>query len=179
MNRKRRLFLLAGLLAAALLAVAAFILRAPAEPSASAAEATPLAAAARTSFPGLVPAAGEPDLAGLHTVNPPKGHAIQVGGPFDDRLVLENLAFNGSAASGAVRVTSDVSDVLELQVLAGFYDHKGVLLGTARFVHHLGSEGHNHAGAPEEREEFSIAVPTKYYGKAISAAVGIPVLVNE
>jgi hypothetical protein len=179
MNRKRRLLLLAGLLAAALLAAAAFTLRTPAGPSALATEATPMAAAARTTFPGLVPAAGEPDLPALHTVKPPKGQATQIAGPFDDRLVLENLAFNGSAATGAVRVTSDVSDVLELQVLAGFYDHNGALLGTARFVHHLGSESHNHAGPPEERETFSIAVPAKYLGKAVSAAVGVPVLVNE
>ena len=179
MNHKRRLLLLAGLLAAALLAVAAFTMGTTAQPSRSANEATPVAAAARTSFPGLAPAAGEPDLPGLHTLNPPSGHAVQVPGPFDDRLVLEHLTFTGSATTGAVRVTSDVSDVLELQVLAGFYDHDGALLGTARFVHHLGSESHNHAGPPEEREKFSIAVPAKYHGKAVSATVGVPVLVNE
>jgi hypothetical protein len=93
--------------------------------------------------------------------------------------VLENLTFEGTAATGAVRITSDVSDLLELQVLAGFYDDQGTLLGTARFVHHLGSEGHNHAGPPEEREEFSIPVPADFQARAVSASVGVPVLVNE
>lgn len=176
MTLKKRLLLIAGLPAAALAAAAALTLNSP--PAHTTAEAVPMAAA-RTAFPDLVPASGEPDLAGLHTARPPKGQLVQVPGSFDDRFVLENLAFNGKAATGAVTVTSDVSDVLELQVLAGFYDAKGSLLGIARFVHHAGSEGHNHTGPPEEREAFNIPVPAEFQGKAVSAAVGIPVLVNE
>ena len=79
-------------------------------------------------------------------------------GPFDDRFLLENLAFDGASVSGAVRVTSDVSAVLDLEVVAGFYDDKGALLGTGRFVHHLVDDG-SHSGAPEELVTFTIAVP--------------------
>jgi hypothetical protein len=93
--------------------------------------------------------------------------------------VFEGLAFEGQAATGTVRVTSDVSDLLELQVLAGFYDDRGNLLGTARFVHHLGTEGHEHAGPSEEGEAFTIPVPAGLGPQAVSAAVGVPVLVNE
>ena len=136
-------------------------------------------ATVQTSFPGLAPAAGEPDLPGLQAAHPAAGQAIQVGGPFDDRFVLENTAFTGSAATGTIRITSDVSDLLELQILAGFYDEKGALLGTGRFEHHLGEEGHNHEGPPSETETFSIDVPANLAGKAVSAALGVPVLVNE
>jgi hypothetical protein len=102
-----------------------------------------------------------------------------VEGPFDDRFVVEGLAFDGQAATGAVRITSDVSELLELQVLAGFYDDGGNFLGTARFVHHLGSDGHEHAGPSDEGEVFTIPVPDELKSRAASAAVGIPVLVNE
>lgn len=178
MNRKSRLFLVAGLLVVALATLAFFAIRGTSSPV-SPAEGGPLAAAAKTSFPGLDAANGEPDLAGLHTTRPSRGQVLQVQGPFDDRLVLEDLAFDGTAATGAVRVSSDVSDLLELQVLAGFYDDQGALLGTVRFEHHLGSDGHNHTGPPEEREPFSISVPAEFQAKAVSAAVGVPVLVNE
>ncbi|MBC7441019.1 MAG: hypothetical protein H7311_00585, partial [Ramlibacter sp.] len=91
---------------------------------------------------------------------------------------LEGLAFDGAAVTGAVLVTSDVSDVLELQVLAGFYDAQGTLLGTDRFVHHLVEDG-THVGTPEERETFRIEVPAALAAQAVSVALGVPVLVNE
>lgn len=179
MTYRSRFILPTVLLAAALALLAFLAIRGSAAPPSSPAEAAPPAAAAKTSFPGLDAAKGEPDLAGLQTTRPARGQVLQVPGPFDDRLVLENLAFDGAAATGAVRVTSDVSDLLDLQVLAGFYDDQGVLLGTARFVHHLGSEGHDHAGPALEGEEFSIQVPAEFQARAVSAAVGVPVLVNE
>ena len=178
MNRKSRILLIAALVAASLAVLALVVVGGRASTSA-AGDNVPLAAAAKTSFPGLTAAEGEPDLAGLQTTRPSRGQVLQVQGPFDDRLVFEGLAFDGQATTGAVRITSDVSDLLELQVLAGFYDDHGTLLGTARFEHHLGSNGHNHSGPPEEREEFSIAVPAELKAKAVSAAVGVPVLVNE
>ena len=180
MSRKTRILLIAitALVAASVAVLAVVLLGGQASTSAAGNDA-PLAGAAKTSFPGLAAAEGEPDLAGLQTARPGPGQALQVQGPFDDRLAFEDLAFNGQAVTGAVRITSDVSDLLELQVLAGFYDDHGTLLGTARFEHHLGSEGHNHSGPPEEREEFSIPVPAELQTKALSAAVGVPVLVNE
>lgn len=136
------------------------------------------AAAARTSFPGLAAARGEPQLSSIGASHPRRGQILQAKGPFDDRFVLESTTFDGSAVSGAVRVTSDVSDMLELQVLAGFFDEQGHLLGTGRFVHHLG-ESDAHTGPPEEREQFRIPVPGALAHRAVSVTIGVPVLVNE
>ncbi|MFF1385637.1 hypothetical protein ACFVWT_18960 [Arthrobacter sp. NPDC058288] len=175
---RRRFILPAGLLITAL-ALTTFVLITAQQPSGQAVTVPgPVSAAARTSFPGLAAAGGEPDLPGLHAPGPGTGQVVQIPGPLDDRFVLEGLAFNGSAVSGTVRTTGTLSDLLDLQVLAGFYDDRGSLLGTARFVHHRGSE-ETHPDAPEGHQEFAISVPAQYQGAAVSAAVGVPVLVNE
>lgn len=137
------------------------------------------AATVQTSFPSLTAAHGEPVLPGLQEAHPAPGQVIQARGPFDDRFVLEGTAFTGAAASGNIRITSDVSDLLELQIVAGFHDEKGALLGIRRFEHHAGAEGHNHEGPPSETKEFTIDVPADMVGKAVSAVLGVPVLVNE
>lgn len=136
------------------------------------------APAARTSFPGLAAARGEPQMASIRASHPRRGQILQAKGPFDDRFVLEGTTFDGSAVSGAVRVTSDVSDVLELQVLAGFFDERGNLVGTGRFVHHLG-ESHAHTGPLKEREQFRIPLPAALAHRAVSVTIGVPILVNE
>lgn len=149
---------------------------APAEPSALAAQ----PAAVRTELPGLSAPAGEPDLPSLADTRPQPGQAVRATGPFDNRFEIDGLSFDGHTVSGAIRVTTDVSDLIELQVIAGFYDAGGRLLGTARFEHHAdGDAGHGHAGPPSEIQEFSIDVPSAATGAAVSAAVGVPVLVNE
>jgi hypothetical protein len=68
-----------------------------------------------------------------------------------------------------------------LEALAGFYDRDGALLGTARDVYHLdeSTEDPTHEGVPDEAHPFRIRVPADLQGRAVSAAVGIPVLVNE
>jgi len=137
------------------------------------------ASPARTRFPGLVAASGEPTLAGLTSVKPRPGVVVRVAGPFDDRFTLSKLAFNGSRVSGRVLVTSDVSEILDFEAVAGFYGPAGNLLGTNRFVHHGSEESHTQAGPPSQLQTFSIAVPEKLRGQAVSAAVGVPVLVNE
>ncbi|GGI82646.1 hypothetical protein [Pseudarthrobacter scleromae] len=180
MNRKPWIPLMAALAAASLAVLAPAVLGGRPSAPAPGADSVPQAsAAAKTTFPGLDSAEGEPDLAGLRTTRPAPGQILGIQGPFDDRILFKDLAFDGQAATGTVRVTSDVSDLLELQVLAGFYDDRGNLLGTARFVHHLGTEGHAHSGPSEEGEEFSIPVPAGLAPLAVSAAVGVPVLVNE
>jgi hypothetical protein len=178
MNRKPRFLLLGTLIALSLLLLAAVVLMGRASTPGPEAVAPP-AAAAKTTFPGLASAEGEPDLQGLRTTRPSPGQILEIQGAFDDRLEFEGLAFDGEAATGSVKVTSDVSDLLELQVLAGFYDDSGNLLGTARFVHHLGAEGHGHSGPSDDGEEFNIPVPAELKPRAVSAAVGVPVLVNE
>ena len=134
---------------------------------------TPLA-----TFAGLAPATGDPELESLFRVHPSPGTIVAAAGPFDDRFALEDLAWDGGSVSGAVRVTSDVSDVLDLEVLAGFYDADGVLIGNGRFVHHL-TEDTAHTGPPLERQEFTIAVPADLSGRAVAVSIGVPVLVNE
>lgn len=163
----------------AVLAIVAFVAafavtRAVAEPT----PASEPAAAARTSFPDLEPAAGEPQLPGLAALRPAPGEVLQAPGPFDDRFVLTGLRLDAGTLSGSAEITSDVSELLEFEALAGFYDAQGRLLGTGRYVHHL-EEGHGHeAGPPNEHETFTITVPPEAAG-AVSAAVGVPVLVNE
>ena len=137
------------------------------------------ASAARTSLPGLVAAIGEPTLTGLGAAKPQPGTVGTVTGPFDGRFTMDKLVFDGSRVSGRVRITSDVSDILELEALAGFYGRDGKLLGTNRFVYHLVEEGHSHRGPPSELKAFTIPVPAGARGRAVSAAVGVPVLVNE
>ncbi|MGO4690550.1 hypothetical protein [Glaciibacter sp. 2TAF33] len=131
-----------------------------------------------TSFPGLAPATGEPTLPALAGLHPEPGAIVQAGGPFDDRFRLDALAFDGATLSGTVTITSDVSDLLELEVVAGFYGADGSLLGTGRYVHHADGD-HAHSGPPSESEAFEVAVPAGLAQQAVAVGVGVPVLVNE
>lgn len=137
-------------------------------------------AAAKTSFPDLAPATGEPVLPRLDALHPAPATVVQAAGPFDDRFDLDQLAFDGRTVAGRATITSDVSELLEFVALAGFYDRDGTLIGTARHTHHLGEHAHDESeGPPELAEEFTIEVPASLQGKAVAAAVGVPVLVNE
>jgi hypothetical protein len=179
-SRRPRLLLAVLALSAFVAALAVGRAVTDSEPSA------PATAAARTEFPGLEPAAAEPTLPGLTSVAPAPGEVAQASGPLDDRFVLSDLRFDGGVLHGVATVTSDVSEILDFEALAGFYDDRGRLLATATFVHHL-AEGHGHdeaghedaAGPPSEVQEFDIPVPAEAQGRAVSAAVGVPVLVNE
>lgn len=146
-------------------------------PSAAASAPDP-ATAARTSFPGLKAATGEPQLAGIRSAHPRPGTVGTVPGPFDDRFDLGALRVRDGVVVGSLHITSDVSDVLELQVLAGFYDARGHFLGTGRFVHHL-TEEKQHDGPPSEEERFTITAPERFRDRASAAVIGVPVLVNE
>lgn len=147
----------------------------------------PLADAARTVLPGLSAATGEPVLPALATLRPAAGSVVQAPGPFDGRFVLDNLTFDGRRVAATVRITSDVSGLLELEALAGFYDAKGTLLGTGRYVRpDPARQGHAEPTAPApggagagEAHRVTIDVPAALRGRAVSAAIGVPVLVNE
>ena len=150
-------------------------------PAASSDQPSP-AGAARTSFPGLQPAAAEPTIPGLDQLAPAPGAVVQAPGPFDDRFRFDGLTMDADGVHGSALITSDVSDVLEFEALAGFYDTNGHLIGTGRFVHHLDEDLVDPAeqgGPPNELEDFSIPMPAELAGRAVSAAVGVPVLVNE
>jgi hypothetical protein len=145
-------------------------------------DAVPRRPAARTSLPGLTPATREPELASLRTLHPAPGTVAEAAGPFDDRFEFRGLAFGADRVRGSVQVTSDVSDLLELEVVAGFYDARGRMLGIGRYVHHLdegSATAHDDTGPPSETEGFQIPVPAPLRGSAVSAAVGVVVLVNE
>jgi hypothetical protein len=139
-------------------------------------------AAARTSFPDLAPPSGDATLPSLATLSPTAGRVVQAEGPFDSRFELRGLRLQSGEVTGTATITSDVSEVLEFEALAGFYDRQGRLLGTARYVHHLDESEGGHAhdeGTPDESVPFSIEVPEELADAAVSAAVGVPVLVNE
>ncbi|MFE6995224.1 hypothetical protein ACFVAE_04650 [Microbacterium sp. NPDC057659] len=131
-----------------------------------------------TTFPDLPAPSGEPELASLQDLHPAPGRVPLAAGPFDDRFVVRDVAFDGAVVTGELEITSDVSDVLELMVVAGFYDDGGRMLGTARFEQHADGD-HDHAGVPSETIAFRIEVPAGLRGKAVAAAIGVPVLVNE
>lgn len=137
--------------------------------------------AVATTLPGLTAPTGQPQLASIRTLHPQSGALVQATGPFDDRFALDALAFDGTSVSGSVRVTSDVSAVLDLEVVAGFYDAGGAFIGTARFSYHATDDGPTDpvTGTPVETIPFQVAVPAEFAGRAASASVGVPVLVNE
>ena len=176
MKISTRLLLTAGALAAALLGASSC---AGTTGTLAAQEEAASSVTVQTAFAGLAAASAEPMLESLATLRPRPGTVVQAAGPFDGRFTLDRPALAGGSVTGAVTITTDVSDLLELEVLVGFYDKDGVLLGTDRFVHHAGAEGHAHSGPPSETEPFSINVPKELADRTVSAAVGVPVLVNE
>ncbi|MBB6629760.1 hypothetical protein H5V45_20755 [Nocardioides sp. KIGAM211] len=133
---------------------------------------------ARTALPGLAPATGEPTLPGFDTARPAAGAVARVAGPFDDRYTWSGLRLGDGRVSGDLTVTSDVSDLLELEVVVGFYDARGDLLGTRRAVRHH-TLHQDRAGAPDETQHVVVGVPGGLRGAVVAAAVGVPVLVNE
>jgi hypothetical protein len=139
------------------------------------------ATAARTTFPDLQPVAEEATLSSLQGLRPAAGTVVEAPGPFDDRFHFDRLRFDGTTVRGTTTITSDVSDLLELEVLAAFYDEEGALLSTARDTYHLDEShpGSDHAGVPAEARTFAIAVPEGLREDAVAAAVGVAVLVNE
>ena len=134
---------------------------------------------ARTALPGLAPASGEPTLPGFTTARPTQGSVAQVPGPFDERYIWTGLHFADGRLSGDLTITSDVSDVLELEVLVGFYDTKARLLGMSRFVRHHTMHEDTPGGVPDESQHIAVKVPTRLRAATVAAAVGVPVLVNE
>lgn len=181
MSTKRSALVVGGVLALAALFASGWVLAGLPGPKGGPPRTT-FPAAARTTLPGLADPAREPVMASLRRLAPTSGQVLHAPGPFDERFTLAHLAFDGRAVTGSATITSDVSDILEFEALAGFYDAQGQLIGTARSAHHH-QEAHG-AGdpvtaSPEEEERFTISVPATLRGRAVAAAVGVPVLVNE
>lgn len=151
-----------ALLAATAVAAALTGCSSTATPSA-APVAEPVAASTPLAAPAVVPRAGQ---------------VLQEAGPFDDRFALTGLAVADGAVTGALRVTSDVSQLVVLEVAASFYDAAGTLLGTEVQVHEDDhGSGEVHTG--EEVVEVEVPAGGAYAARAVAATVRVPVLVNE
>lgn len=133
----------------------------------------------RTSLPGLTPASGEPTLPGFDTARPAVGTVARVAGPFDDRFAWSHLQLASGRLSGDLTVTSDVSELLELEVLVGFYDATGRLLQVSRAVTHTSLHQQPASDVPDESQRVVVDIPQDLRRSAVAAAVGVPVLVNE
>ncbi|MGW2860499.1 hypothetical protein [Streptomyces sp. NPDC001205] len=104
-------------------------------------------------------------------------------GPFTDRVKVSGSTLGaGSAVTGHLAVTSDVSELIALELRAAYYDADGRLLGTGSFQY--AEEGHDeHKGGHTPAAEgpgidFKVE-PGALTGTPTSAVLSIPVLVNE
>lgn len=125
------------------------------------------------------PPTGDPDLPGFATADPVPGTVARVAGPFDDRFVLHDVRLGRSAVTGELEVTSDVSDILELQVVVAFYDSTGTRTGQERYTYHLDEGSDPQARPTRPGHAFAVTIPPAIREGVTSAAVGVPVLVNE
>ncbi|MFG2818751.1 hypothetical protein ACGFX4_04905 [Kitasatospora sp. NPDC048365] len=103
-------------------------------------------------------------------------------GPFTDRVAFTGLALDkGSTVKGHLTITSDVSDVLALEVHAGFYDAAGHLVGSGVF-HYQEEEAatgeHDGPRAAGGGIDFSLPAE-KLTGTPVGVVLTLPVLVNE
>ncbi|MBA2807794.1 hypothetical protein E0500_010325 [Streptomyces sp. KM273126] len=152
-------------------------------PAAKDREAEPLAAG--TSAAALPPPRSAPSPAATLPAPPKRGEVRIEEGPFTDRVRLTGLSLTGgSAVSGHLAITSDVSDVLALELRAAYYDAEGRLVGTGSFEYQEeGQEadgGHHHDGPRAAGEGIDFKAPaTELTGTAAAAVVSVPVLVNE
>ncbi|MFE9368434.1 hypothetical protein ACFYM2_01420 [Streptomyces sp. NPDC006711] len=113
-------------------------------------------------------------------------------GPFSDRVKVTGAAIGArSAVTGHLAVTSDVSELIALELRAAYYDADGKLLGTGSYHYaeegHEGQEGRQGQGAhgagqvpPAEGAgiDFEI-VPASLGATPAGAVLSLPVLVNE
>ena len=112
---------------------------------------------------------------------PRPGTVVQGVGPFDDRFTLSGLTLAQGAVTGQLLITSDVSEIIVLEVHAAFYDTAGTLLGRVVQVHQddHGGNGSGVAGLPDESVAVAVTAPAAYRDRVSAARVTVPVLVNE
>ncbi|MEV6547707.1 hypothetical protein AB0M57_03245 [Streptomyces sp. NPDC051597] len=145
------------------------------------------AAAPAVTFPAP---SGAPAPAKTLAKIPAKGEVRLEQGPFTDRVRVTGLALSEREPSvtGHFAITSDVSDVLALELRAAFYDERGHLVGTGSFQYaeegEAGEAAHGTAGHAKPRAEgagidFSAVPKTALTGTPASAVLSVPVLVNE
>ncbi len=123
-----------------------------------------------------VTAAGPPAPPGRLDPVPAPGTVVHGAGPFDDRYGLTAVRLRDRTLTGTLVVTSDVSELLDLEVHAACYDRAGALLGIARQVVH--GEDHAHEAADEDAAD-EVPVRLRCPARVRSAVLTVPVLVNE
>lgn len=133
---------------------------------------------------GQASAAASRPTAAFDIASPPPGAAPAAGqvrqapGPFDDRFTLSDLQLVDGGVRGRLTVTSDVSDIIVLEVHSAFYDASGVLLGTAVQVQ---QQNHDSSGTavPDENVDLHVQPAAAFRQRVAAARVWVPVLVNE
>ena len=134
----------------------------------------PYAAVASTTAPK-----GELPPAARLAVLPAPGTVTELVGPFDDRFTLAELRLTSGVVTSKLRVTSDVSEIIDFEIVAAFYDAKGGLLGTARQGI---KEGDGSAGSPTAENGgvlLRLAAAPAYLNRVASVQVRVPIMVNE
>ncbi|MVU82734.1 hypothetical protein GPX89_36560 [Nocardia sp. ET3-3] len=131
---------------------------------------------APAAAPVAAPRSAEPPAA---TASIAPGEVRLTPGPFTDRVRVRDTRVDVSSVHGVLTITSDVSDVLALEVHAAFYDATGHLVATGTFEQAAEQSLTPGAHTPgEEGIPFTItAAPAE--ATTTSAVLTIPVLVNE
>ncbi|MEC3917524.1 hypothetical protein [Nocardia sp. CDC160] len=144
-----------------------------------------VAGCSSTSHPAT-PAPAAAPMAAPRTTEPPAttisvapGEVRLSPGPFTDRVRLTGTRLDGPSVHGTLAITTDVSDILALEVHAAFYDATGHLVGTGTFEH---ADEEPVAGGPHISSNDGIPftiTATPAATTATAAVLSIPVLVNE
>ncbi|MFF0473962.1 hypothetical protein [Streptomyces sp. NPDC004284] len=136
---------------------------------------------ARPSAPLPAPRTA-PAPAPLLSAAPKQGEVRVAEGPFTDRVRFTRLVLDGRRAlTGHLVITSDVSDVITMELRAAFYDGGGRLLGSESFTYGEDHEEEGRPAAPRaEGTGIDFSIPAKALrGKPAAAVLSVPVLVNE
>ena len=135
-----------------------------------------------TLVPSVSPAPGRLPAVQLDPV-PAPGTVLVEEGAFTDRLALRGLALQGGTrVVGRIANTSDVSELIVLEVQADFYDAAGRLLGSGTSAY--ADEEFTDTGATAVEvgpdDTFAVEVSSRpALAGAVSAVVTVPQLVNE
>ncbi|MDJ0382473.1 hypothetical protein [Streptomyces sp. G-G2] len=134
---------------------------------------------------------GAPEPAAVLASPAAAGEVRVEEGPFTDRVKLTSLKLTSlkptgkAAVAGHLAITSDVSDVLALEVRAAYYDASGHLLGTGTFQYQeegedaKGGDHHDGPRAAADGIDFTVAADGQFAQAPTSAVLSVPVLVNE
>lgn len=123
---------------------------------------------------------GVPPSAAPRLTAPPAAGTVDLRpGPFTDRVRIDGLRLVPGTApvvTGRLSVTTDVSDLISLELVADFYDRTGRLVGSTRTAY--GDAERPHIEGEDESVAFRLAAPAGA-GTAVFAVLSIPSLVNE